>query len=160
MKKDVISVYLAGCEGWYHNNLPNNHYYTEWRLAVEEWCEKFADNIRVINPCRYYDYKDNCHKSDSEIRRYDLHRVRSCDVVLANLDHIKDSTGTMNEIFVADENRIPVIGFYEFNDEGTSWADNRYKKEPWIIDACHRIEDDETSALIDALTYIRNYYAD
>lgn len=153
-----IYVYLAGCEGWYHNNLSNNCYCIEWRKAVEEWCEKFSCNIKPINPCNYYDYKENNHKSESEVRRYDLHRVRNCDVVLVNLDHIKDSVGTMNEIFCANEHDIPVIGFYEFNGESTSWADDKYKREPWIIDACHRIEDDETSSLVDALVYIRDYY--
>ena len=153
-----ISVYLAGCEGWYYNNLPSNNYYSEWRKAVEEWCEKFACNINVINPCNYYDYKDNYHKSEIEIKRYDLHRVRNCDVVLVNLDHIKDSVGTLREMFCAEENNIPIIGFYEFNGESTSWADDRYKTEPWLLDACLRIEDDETSSLLDALAYIRNYF--
>lgn len=96
-----IYVYLAGCEGWYHNNTPNNNYYNNWRIEVEDWCGKYADNnINVINPCRYYDYNDKNHKSESEVRKYDLHRVRNCDVVLVNLDHIKDSVGTMNEIFL------------------------------------------------------------
>ena len=79
-------------------------------------------------------------------------------MVLVNLDHIKDSVGTLNEIFCADENRIPIIGFYEFNGENKNeWADDRYKAEPWILDACHRIEDEE-DALINALTYIENYF--
>jgi hypothetical protein len=64
----------------------------------------------------------------------------------------------MDEIFVADELGIPIIGFYEFTDDNSSKHDNRYLNEPWIIDACQRIEDDETSALEDALFYILNYY--
>ena len=152
-------VYLAGCEGWYHNNLPDNTYYLEWRKEVEEWCSQFTENIKVINPCRYYDYKENYHKSEAEVRRFDLHMVRNCDVVLVNLDHIKDSVGTLNEIFVANELGIPVIGFYEFKNDEIEWTDDRYKNEPWIVDVCHRIEDDETSALLDALMYIRRYYA-
>ena len=154
-----IDIYLAGCEGWYYNNLPSNYYYIEWRKAVEEWCKKHTCNINVINPCKYYDYSKNYHKSETEVRRYDLHRVRKCDVVLVNLDHIKDSVGTMNEIFCAYEHDVPVVGFYEFNGECPVWADDRYKTEPWIIDACHRIEDDETSALVDSLIYIKDYYA-
>lgn len=154
-----IEVYLAGCEGWYHNNIPNNKYYTEWRETVEEWFEKYADNVKVINPCKYYDYKENYHKTEREVRRFDLHKVRNCSVVLVNLDHIKDSVGTLNEIFCADEHGIPIIGFYEFDNSDISWVDDRYKLEPWIIDACHRIEEDEVSALIDALMYIKNYYA-
>lgn len=153
-----INVYLAGCEGWYVKNSIGNNYYIEWRKEAEDWFEKYADNVNAINPCKYYDYMKNCHRSEEEVRRFDLHKVRKSEVVLVNLDHIKDSVGTMNEIFCAYEHGIPVIGFYEFSAGETSWADNRYKTEPWIIDTCHRIEDDETSALIDALTYIKDYY--
>ena len=154
----TLTLYLACCEGWYENNIPGEYYYKRWRRESEKYFKYYSDGIYVINPCDYYDYKEKYHKSEQEIRRFDLHKVRNCDVVLVNLDHIKDSVGTLNEIFCADENRIPIIGFYEFNGENNNkWADDRYKTEPWILDACHRIEDEE-DALINALTYIENYF--
>lgn len=156
--KDRVKIYLAGCESWYVNNCISNKYYIKWRKDVEDWFEEYTDNATVINPSKYYDYGESYHKSEAEVRRFDLHKVRNCDVVLVNLDHIKDSVGTMNEIFCAYEHNIPIIGFYEFGDGDTTWADDRYLAEPWIVDTCHRIEDDETTAMRDSLVYIRDYY--
>ena len=151
------NVYLAGAERWYINNTTMD-YHIAWRRSVEEWIRRFGDNMEAINPSNYYKYNENFHKSEQEVRRFFLHKISKCDVLLVNLDHIKDSVNTLNEVFFAESHNIPVIGFYEWGDDD-GYGDNRYKTEPWILDACHRIESNETSALIDALIYIRNYYA-
>jgi nucleoside 2-deoxyribosyltransferase len=159
MGKEKVKIYLAGCEGYYINNFPDYKYYLDWRQEADFWLNNNSnDNVTIINPCDYYDYKANYHKSEAEVRRFLLNKVRHSDIVLVNLDHIKDSAGTMNEIFVANELNIPVIGFYEFSNKDTFLCDNRYLEEPWIMDACHRIEDSESTALLDAMIYIRDYY--
>lgn len=151
-----LTVYLAGCESWYFKN--NNNYYIEWRKEVEDWFTKFTHNVRVINPCNYFSFEHKYHKTDREIREFDLDKVRKSDVILVNLDHITDSVGALNEIFCAYEHRIPVIGFYEFTDNYDLTHSDKYKTESWILDTCLRIENDETSALIDACNYIKNYF--
>lgn len=156
MANNKLCIYLAGCETWYHKN--GSCYYEEWRDAVEQWFEKYCDDVTIVNPCNYYGFDEKHHKTDAEIRRFDLHKVRHSDIVLVNLDRITDSVGTMNEIFVADEHNIPVIGFYEFNNDESDFHSDRYKEESWILDSCHRIEDDETTAMFDACAYIRDYY--
>ena len=157
MKNNKLLVYLAGCETWYYKN--DNRYFEEWRETVEAWFKAFCEDVVIINPCNYYSFDEKLHKTDAEIRRFDLHKVRCSDVVLVNLDHITDSVGTLNEIFLADELGIPVIGFYEFNGEHDMFHNDKYKEESWILDACHRIENDETTAMFDACAYIRDYYA-
>ena len=81
--------------------------------------------------------------------RYELAQLKKCDVCLVNLDDYDKSVGTIQEIFYAFQNNIPIVGFME-----------KYKIEnihPWIIEECTRIEDD-TSALDDAVCYINGYF--
>lgn len=152
------NVYLSGVDGCYIKNTTMNYPIT-WRKLVEEWINKYGDNMKAINPYNYYKCKDNFHKIEEEVRHFLLYKISKCDVLLVNLDHIKDSINTLNEIFFATAYNIPVIGFYEWGDDNECHGDDRYKTEPWILDACHRIETNETTALTDALIYIRNYFA-
>lgn len=156
MANNKLLIYLAGCEKWYYEH--GSNYFEEWRKEVEEWFRKYTDDVVVINPCNYYSFGEKHHKSDAEIRKFDLHKVRCSDVVLVNLDHMTDSVGSMNEVFIADELNIPVVGFYEFNGDDDKFHNDNYKKESWILDAILRIEDDETTSMIDACNYIKNYF--
>lgn len=151
------NIYLSGAEKWYIDNANTNYPFT-WRKLVEEWINRFGDNMKAINPCNYYsNYNDNFIRSDQEIRRLLLYKISKCDILLVNLDHIKDSVITLNEVFFADAHNIPIIGFYEYKDD-KDYGDDRYLTEPWILDSCSRIETNKTTALTDSLIYIKNYY--
>ncbi len=125
-----------------------------WRKYVKEYFEKYCDNIKVISPTDYYAYGKNYHKSDKEVFRFDLHKVRTSDVVLVNLNDIRQSIGSCIEIYEAYKSDIPVIGFLD--DELP--LDEMIKLiHPWIYCCVDRIETGKDS-MVRICDYIMEYY--
>ncbi len=135
-------------EAYYGTNKAEN-----WRKYVKEYFEKYCDNIKVISPTDYYAYGKNYHKSDKEVFRFDLHKVRTSDVVLVNLNDIRKSIGTCIEVYEAYKSDIPVIGFL---DDELSLDETIKLIHPWIYCCVDRIETGEDS-MIRACNYIRVY---
>jgi len=143
-------IYLAGAMEVYHGtNKAEN-----WRKGVKEYFKKYCNNIKVISPTDYYSYGGNYHKSDKEVFRFDLHKVRTSDVVLVNLNDVRQSIGTCIEVYEAYKSDIPVIGF--LYDELS--VDKMIKLiHPWVYCCVDRIETGKNS-MIKACDYIRYYY--
>ena len=112
----------------------------EWRIYVKcnlrQWCDTF-------NPNDYYNYHDIRHDSEAEVRNYDLHMLRHSDLVIANLNAPK-SIGTAQELAIAKEYRIPVIGLNEKHNE----------LHPWINECLDKVFDN----IDDLLRYAKRYY--
>lgn len=126
----------------------------KWRDDVKEFFDKYSDNFKIINPTDYYSYGKNYHKSDSEVFRFDLRKVRNSDIVLVNLNDIRKSIGSCIEVYEAHKSDIPVIGFL---DEELPVEVMIKLIHPWIYCCVDRIESGKNS-MINACKYINVYY--
>lgn len=129
-----------------------------WRKTARIYFEKFrlnAINVRVINPTDYYNFDCKLDNNDCEIFRFDLYKVKSADVVLVNLDSIRQSIGTCIEVYEAYRSGIPVIGFLD--SEISSKDELRNKIHTWVYECCTRIETGNR-AFENALEHISDYY--
>ncbi|WP_342759544.1 hypothetical protein [Kineothrix sedimenti] len=128
----------------------------KWRVESEEWFEKNAEGFICINPNDYFEYDKSYHKTDSEVFRFLLRKVRESDVVLVNLDSIRQSVGSIVEIHEAFVNNIPVIGFYN-RDKKLKNKDKKSLFHSWIYEMVDRIETG-SHAHEWAMNYIKDYY--
>lgn len=142
-------VYLAGAMEVYGSGDGAK----KWREEVENYIEHLS-NFRCINPVSYYSFDDNCAKTSAEIMRFDLRKVKEADIVLVNLNNIRKSLGTSDEILYAYLHGKPVIGFIDDDIEGEELAN---KIHTWKYEQIDRIETGEDS-MIKACNYIINYY--
>lgn len=120
----------------------------EWRVDLKERLENISYNYRVhcINPNDYYSFLDDSnYDSQMEIMRFDLDKVRKSDLLIVNFND-PDSLGSMAELAVAYERRIPVLGLCENNEE----------IHPWAREMCNKIFTDRESLVL----YVMGYYLD
>lgn len=96
-----------------------------------------------FSPPEYYNFEDKLHKSEKEVMNFDLNRLRNSDLVIVNFDN-PSSLGTMAEIAIAYENRIPIVGFCEKDVE----------LHPWQIEMSTRICDN----MREVVQYIVDYF--
>lgn len=115
------------------------------------WRERFIAGaynllgISVFNPACYYNYTDKVGSTVKECMNYFLHRIRSADVVVVNLDHSDESPGTLVELAVAHEHHVPIIGF--------TTGKGVYN---WALEFCDKVFENNTAE--DILDYINIYY--
>lgn len=145
------TIYTAGPMELHARN-PRGSY--EWRDLVKEYFSNTDADFRVVNPTDYYMYGENVHKTEKEIMRFDLRKVEEADIILVDLNGVRKSLGTSDEIAYAYILKKPIIGFvYEELSE-----DELIKVvHPWKYEQCDRIETG-TDALKKAMDYIRDYY--
>ena len=121
-----------------------------WRVCVKTNLQQVAENsganVRVINPCDYYQYDLKKHQSELEIMNYDLARVRESDLVIVNLDRLSTSIGTIIECYEAYKKEIPVLAFGERED-----YENLH---PWIQCCITRYEKNYR----ECINYISDFY--
>lgn len=151
-----VRIYLAGAIGCYGAGA---EYPKIWREMAMKWFDIYSKHtygydFRCINPIRYYEYGKDYHKSDREVMMFDLRKVESADVILVNLKDIEKSPGTIDEIFNAWKNNIPVIGFLETEEELKDIG-----LHPWIKEQVDRIEIGQ-NAMKKAMAYIKDYYGE
>ena len=145
----MTRVYMAGAMSCYGTD---EGYAKEWRKRVEDWFARNTDNVKCINPMDYYSYSHDISQSDIEVMRFDLHKVKTSDVVLVNCKDLFRSIGTSDEILYAYLNGIPVIGFVE--DEKDLQTIHSWKYSQML-----RVEFGD-AALEKACEYIRGYYGE
>ena len=142
--KDV-QIYLCGGMGKFGKN--NFDEGNKWRVHCQNILEEYECDykVNVINPNNYFNFKQEppTYKTQREVMEFDLNKVRHSDLIICNFNDMH-SLGTMAELAIAYENRIPVIGL----------DIEKQKLHPWEIEMCIRIFND-----IDGmLDYIRNFY--
>ena len=136
-----ISIYLAGAMSGLTFEESN-----EWRKYVKDifYDENFNGNIiKCINPNDYYNFQIIKHKSEHEVKEFDLYKLKHSDLVLVNLENINTSIGSAMELQVAHDTNIPIIAFGDV-----------INVHPWIADTIWRTED----TLENACEYIVNYF--
>lgn len=135
-----IKIYLAGGMG----NLPFEES-ERWRKKITGMFAEYTSKIQCINPNNYFNFLIKTHESEREVREFDLHKVRNSDLVIVNFNDEK-SIGTAQELAVAYEYRIPVIGLNEDSKD----------LHPWLTECCNRVFHN-----YDELTsYIMDHYID
>ena len=151
-----VRIYLAGAIGCYGVGA---EYPKLWRKMASEWFEIYSGyaydyDFYCIDPTRYYEYGRDYHKSEKEVMMFNLRKVESADVILVNLKDIEKSPGTIDEVFDAWKNNIPVIGFLE-----TENTTDDIVLHSWIRNQIDRIETGE-NAMKKAMIYIKDYYGE
>lgn len=124
------NVYLAGGMGKFgkdHFDEGNN-----WRIYCKSILENYKCDykIRVTNPNDYFNFKEDppTYQTQREIMEFDLNKVRNSNLLVVNFNDVY-SLGTMSEIAIAYEKRIPVVGINLKNQE----------LHPWQIEMTNRI---------------------
>lgn len=140
-----IQIYLAGGMGKFGKedfDKSNN-----WRVFCKNTLEQYESNykVNVINPNDYFNFNDKPpkYKTQREVMEFDLHKVRASDLLIINFNDMY-SLGSMAELAVAYERKIPVIGLD---------VDNQ-NLHPWQIEMCNRIFTD----INEMLDYIEDFY--
>ena len=151
-------IYLAGAIEVYGRK-GNYDEANQWRKKVKNYFSNYLLDFECVNPMDYYLYDSNYHKSEFEVMRFDLRLVKQADIVLVNLDYIRDSVGTSDEIFYAYMLGKPVIGFIEGRITELDVASIMNMIHPWKYYQIDRIETGP-GALDKAMEYIKDFYGD
>ena len=119
-----------------------------WRRYCKETLESYENNrfnVSCINPNDYFNFKEEIprYESQKEIMEFDLFKLRNSNLVIVNFNDMY-SLGSMAELAIAYERRIPVIGLNVDNQELHSWQ----------IEMCNRIFED----IDEMLDYVEDYY--
>lgn len=145
-----MTIYLAGAMETYGDS----DYAGKWRSDCNEWFKNNCENVRCISPNDYYNYSHNTAKTGLEIMRFDLHKVTTADVILVNMNHIRKSIGTSDEVLCAWMLHKPIIGFVDEEVEGQELEDLVH---PWKNWQATRIETGKDS-MLNAMIYIKDFY--
>ena len=122
-----------------------------WRVHCEKELRDFAKNwrtnctVKVHNPNDYYNFLQNppLYDNQREVMEFDLNLVRHSDLIIINFNDVY-SLGSMAELAIAYERRIPVIGLDVDNQELHSWQ----------IGMCNRIFNN----IGDLIDYVEDFY--
>ena len=142
---NTYKIYLCGGMGKFGKE--NFSASNTWRVYCKHTLENYDCDYKVIvcNPNDYFNFIDEPpqYKSQSEVMNVDLHKLRNSDLVIVNFNDMY-SLGSMAEIAIAHERRIPVIGL----------DINKQKLHPWQECICERIFND----IDEMLFYVRDFY--
>lgn len=144
---NVLNIYLAGgMQKFGKENFDECNY---WRVHIKNQLEScdFGVRVKVCNPNDYYSFADDRPQyfTQREVMEFDLNKVRNSDLLIVNFNDLK-SLGTMSEIAIAYEHRIPVIGLV---------SDEMYPSlHPWQEEMCNKI----FVNIDELIDYVINYY--
>ena len=119
-----MNIYLAGGMGKFGKE--NFDKGNNWRLYCKKVLEGMGENngIDVIatNPNDYFNFLDEEPKyaSEREVMEFDIHKVRNSDLIIINFNDVY-SLGSMAELAIAYERRIPVVGLNLDEQELHTW---------------------------------------
>ena len=144
---ETLNIYLAGGMQKFGKKDFNESNY--WRVHIEQELMKLdcGRQTRICNPNDYYSFYDNSPRYSTmrEVMEFDLNKVRNSDLIIVNFNDLK-SLGTMAELAIAYEHRIPVLGLC--TEESYSML------HPWQKEMCNRIFGD----IDEMLDYVEDYY--
>ena len=128
---ETIKIYLAGAMG----SLPIEEQ-KKWRSKIinainfEDY--EYEKKPVFFDPTRYYGFKEKNHKTEREVLEFDLNNLRESDLVIVNFND-PTSLGTMSELAIAYENKIPVVGINENGKELHPW------QQEFVMRMCENI---------------------
>ena len=118
-----------------------------WRI----YCKNTLENceceysVKAINPNDYFNFVEEPPRyvSQREVMELDLHKLRNSDLVIANFNDMY-SLGSMAELAIAYDRRIPIVGL----------DIDKQELHTWQIEMCNRIFSD----IDEMLDYVEDYY--
>lgn len=128
----------------------------EWRRRfTDEYCKHCVQYPEIFNPPLYFNNQmDQDSFTDMEAFRFDTRNLISSDVVVANLDGVEKSIGTLQELMLAYDRNIPVIGINEKVEDKALYLSTLH---PWIIEEVDKVFTGD-DAIKRAASYIYSYY--
>jgi len=145
MKIKNFNIYLAGGISKFGKDEFEKS--NSWRIRCKNILENCDSKYKVIvtNPNDYFNFYDDVpsYKSQREIMEFDLNKVRNSDLIIVDFNDV-GSLGTMSEIAIAYERRIPVIGMKFYGE----------KLHPWQEEMTTRI----FTNMHDAMEYVKHFY--
>ena len=122
-----------------------------WRVYCKNTLNNFMKgcyincNVKIHNPNDYYNFLQNppIYDNPREVMEFDLNLVRHSDLIIINFNDVY-SLGSMAELTIAYEKRIPVIGLN---------TDNQVL-HPWQEVMCSKIFND----IDKMLDYVEDFY--
>lgn len=138
-------IYLAGGMGKFGKD--NFDKGNTWRIYCKETLKNCESNyiVNIINPNDYFNFKEQPrrYKTQREVMEFDLNKVRHSDLIIINFNDMY-SLGSMAELAIAYERKIPIIGLDIDNQE----------LHPWEIEMCNRIFNN----IDEMLDYVEDFY--
>ena len=118
-----------------------------WRIYCKNTLENCECdyNVKAINPNDYFNFVEEPPRyvSQREVMELDLHKLRNSDLVIANFNDMY-SLGSMAELAIAYDRRIPIVGL----------DIDKQELHTWQIEMCNRIFSD----IDEMLDYVEDYY--
>lgn len=140
-----FTIYLAGGMGKFDKE--NFDEGNKWRVLCKREFEDYNSQyyVYVDNPNDYFNFVEEPqrYQSQREIMEFDLNKVRNADLIIINFNDMY-SLGSMAELAIAYEKKIPVIGLDVDNQE----------LHPWQIEMCNRVFNN-IGELVD---YVEDFY--
>ena len=143
-----FQIYLAGGMG----KFGKDRFFESdnWRKYCKTTLENYETDrykVHIINPNDYFSFADETprYASQKEVMEFDLNKVRNSDLIIVNFNDLK-SLGTMAELAIAYEHRIPVIGLCS--------EENYPMLHPWQKEMSNRIFSD----IDELIKYVIEYY--
>ena len=102
-----------------------------WRAYLKSALESCGTtyDVHVTNPNDFYNFLNkNTYDSEKEVMEFDLYKVRTSDLCICNFNDVY-SLGSMAELAIAYERRIPIIGLCENNEELHPWQEAMITKK-------------------------------
>ena len=113
----------------------------EWREEATKILQLSSDLILTVNPCHFYNFLIDANTyTEKEVKLFDLHQVRTSNLLLGKMSN---SIGTAQELQVAEDNHIPIIGYGDSNNV-----------HPWMMLALTKM----CPTLEDAIDHIVKFY--
>lgn len=152
MKKQIYLAGAMSCYGEKQNEAK------KWRDEAKKWFKSNSDNFKCVSPVDYFYPGSGNFKTESEVMRFDLQKVKESNIVLVNLKDLNKSIGTTDEILYAYLHDIPVIGFLEPLGKVYNGKDIEKIIHPWKFIQINRIEYCG-NAMEEAMKYIVDFYS-
>lgn len=145
----TIKIYLAGGMGKFGKDEFDNG--NSWRVYCESTLKNFMKGyyidckVKVYNPNDYYNFLQNppIYDNPREVMEFDLNLVRNSDFIIVNFNDMY-SLGSMSEMAITYERRIPIIGLNT----------DKQNLHPWQISMCSKIFNN----IDEMLDYVENFY--
>lgn len=141
-----FQIYLCGGMGKFGKE--NFEESDAWRRYCKETLESYESSrykITCINPNDYFNFKEEIpqYKSQKEVMEFDLFKLRNSNLVIVNFNDMY-SLGSMAELAIAYERRIPIVGLNVTEE----------KLHPWQVEMCNRT----FSNIDEMLDYVEDFY--
>lgn len=142
---NYYSIYLAGGMGKFGKDKFDES--NSWRLYCKNILEEYECDykIKVTNPNDFFNFLEEppTYVSQREVMEFDLNKVRNANLIIVNFNDMY-SLGTMSEIAIAYEKRIPIIGL----------DIDKQKLHPWQIEMTNRIFEN----IDEMINYVKDKY--